>query len=227
MHEGSVHGGAGRGRDHTGGLIRLLGNTISACREARRQYDISRQATNGFEGVQAISLINSISAGLKALTEVIICWDGTITFVDPAAGSDLLARLFDPDQHQHMRERGTVHKPGKGGCTHSWGSAGIAVCKCNNQARLTNLEVYIDDGSMQVKGPRGRVAPFEIACGLPVSRKKLKVVASSARLGNQIAAGLGKLGCSRANSPLVLGVQHTAGTGGAQRQGGIRMNAFD
>ena len=92
---------------------------------------------------------------------------------------------------------------------------------------------------MQVKGPKGRVAPltikagralgqaFEIACGLPVSKKKTKVVASSAKLGDQVAAGLAMHGCKRARSALMLGVQHTAGKGGAQRQGNIRMNAFE
>ena len=104
---------------------------------------------------------------------------------------------------------------------------------------MTNLEIYIDDGSMQVKGPKGKVEPlaikagralgqaFEIGCGLPASKKKTKVTASSARLGNQVAAGQGMHGCKRARAALILGVQHTAGQRGAQRQGRIRMNAFE
>ena len=129
-----------------------------------------------------------------------------------------------------------MHKPG---CRDEWGSGSRGACQCKRQANLTNLEVYIDDGSMQVKGPKGRVASlaikagralgqaFEIGCGLPVSKKKTKVTASSARLGNQVAAGLGMHGCKRARAALILGVQHTAGQRGAQRQGRIRMNASE
>ena len=67
---------------------------------------------------------------------------------------------------------------------------------------------------------------FERAIGLPVSKKKTRVVASSVKLGAQVAEGLAVHGCKRARSVLVLGVEHTAGTGGAQRQGKVRMDAF-
>ena len=72
-------------------------------------------------------------------------------------------------------------------------------------------------GSMQAKGPKGRVArlpiqaglalgqAFERAMGLPVSKKKTRVVASSVKLGAQLRRGWQCMDAKRTDQCLWLG----------------------
>ena len=86
---------ANPGAEGAPSLLELLERSISACRQAKTQFEISTQAMDGFEGEQASILIHSIWDALKAVVEVANCWDGTVTFANSNTGSDLLAQLYD------------------------------------------------------------------------------------------------------------------------------------
>ena len=103
--------------------------------------------------------------------------------------------------------------------------------------QVKDLEVYVDDASLQVRGRVGEVAAiatkagkalcaaFEQGAALPVSQTKGRIVASSVQLAQQFATKLRQHGIKAARAMGVLGVDSAAGRGGVHGQSRKRMNA--
>jgi hypothetical protein len=98
-------------------------------------------------------------------------------------------------------------------------------------------EVYVDDATVIVVGEKGTVqgiavaaakglvTAFEQGAGLPVSRTKGQVTASSLGLAREIAYKLRGLGCKATRTMKVLGVDTAAGRGNLHQTQRIRLSA--
>lgn len=103
--------------------------------------------------------------------------------------------------------------------------------------QVKNLEVYVDDASLLIRGRVGEVAgiatragaalcrAFEEGASLPISTTKGRVAASSMKLAHQIANNLKTHGITAAKAMGILGVDSAVGRGGVHGQARKRMNA--
>ena len=106
-------------------------------------------------------------------------------------------------------------------------------------AQITDLEVYVDDASLQVVGPKGTVVStasraakalfraFQDGAGLPISETKGRVVASCGKTALQIEKNLKYKGYKAVRATAVLGVDTAAGKGGIHGQSRTRMCAAE
>ena len=103
--------------------------------------------------------------------------------------------------------------------------------------QVINLEVYVDDASLQLRGKKGEVfgaavraskaliSAFEDGACLPISKTKGKVVASTAALATRIASSLKRWGYQAMKAVTILGVDAAAGRAGVHKPMRNRMNA--
>ena len=104
--------------------------------------------------------------------------------------------------------------------------------------QVTNLEVYVDDATLQVIGRKrtvedltvdaaGRLfSAFTDGAGLPISQTKGRVTASCKELAERIATRLRQQGYKAAKSMTVLGIDVAAGRGGLHQPMRVRMRAM-
>ena len=79
-------------------LFDQLSFCISAGRHARAYCEEGMGMEGGFTAKHVSTTIHSINFALQALTEVICCWDGTVTFEEAETGNGLLAKSMNQNR---------------------------------------------------------------------------------------------------------------------------------